>query len=135
MLEPQVERLRQELNAWMLGQGFPGETAYKVITVVDELFCNTMEYAGAAWWEVEAEIAGTGVAITLRDDGVAFDPFEAGQKDYSLYLASDTDRRLGLYLVSRLAKRMDYDRQGSVNKVSFLVEAHPPDGHRFEKKH
>jgi hypothetical protein len=101
-----------------------------VATVVDELFCNTMEYSGAGWTEVGAEISGTDVALSLRDDGVAFDPFEAGQKDYSLYLASDTDRRLGLYLVTRLARQVDYRREDGVNEVRFVVEAEPPDpGH------
>jgi anti-sigma regulatory factor (Ser/Thr protein kinase) len=130
-----VDLLREELAAWMAREGFPGETAYKAVTVVDELFCNTMEYSGATWCKVEAEIQGTDALISLSDDGVAFDPFEAGKKDYSLYLASDTDRRLGLYLVGRLARSIDYQREAGVNLVRFLVPADPPDTHRFEKKH
>lgn len=123
----QVEQLRRELMAWLDGRAFPSDTAYRVTTVVDELFCNTMEYSGAAWSEIEAEIRGTDVALTMRDDGVAFDPFEAGQKDYSLYLASDTDRRLGLFLVTRLARQVDYRRERGVNEVRFVVEAEPPE--------
>jgi anti-sigma regulatory factor (Ser/Thr protein kinase) len=134
LTQRQVELLRQQLTAWLQGHAFPADTAYKVTTVVDELFCNTMEYSGADWCQVGAEIQGTDVAITLRDNGVAFDPFEAGKKDYSLYLASDTDRRLGLYLVSRLARQVDYRRDDGINEVRFLVEAQPPDLHRFEKK-
>lgn len=93
-----------------------------------------MEYSGAAWCEVGALTVGRDVSITVRDNGVAFDPFEAGKKDYSLYLATDTDRRLGLFLVGRLARRMDYLREEGVNLVRFLVEAEPPDLQRFEKK-
>jgi len=122
----QVEQLRRELLAWLEANAFPADTSYRVATVVDELFCNTMEYSGAAWTEVGAETSGTDVALSLRDDGVAFDPFEAGQKDYSLYLASDTDRRLGLYLVARLARQVDYRRGDGINEVRFVVEAEPP---------
>ncbi len=132
--QQQVVQLRQDLGAWLLKQAFPQETAYMVITVVDELFCNTMEYSGAAWCEVGALKSDQAVTITVRDNGVAFDPFEAGKKDYSLYLASDTARRLGLFLVGRLARRMDYLREEGVNQVRFLVEAEPPDLQRFEKK-
>ena len=123
----QVEQLRRELLAWLAARAFPADTAYRVATVVDELFCNTMEYSGAEWTEVGAEIRGTDVALSLRDNGVAFDPFEAGQKDNSLYLASDTDRRLGLYLVTRLARQIDYRREDGVNEVRFVVEAEPLD--------
>jgi anti-sigma regulatory factor (Ser/Thr protein kinase) len=129
----QVEQLRRDLLAWLDGRGFPADTAYRVATVVDELFCNTMEYSGAHWSEVGAEIRGTDVAVSLRDDGVAFDPFEAGQKDYSVYLASDTDRRLGLYLVTRLARLVDYRREDGVNEVRFVVEAEPPDPGRLQR--
>ena len=124
--QTQVEQLRRELLAWLAGSGFPADTSYRVATVVDELFCNTMEYSGAAWTEIAGEVRGTDVALTMRDNGVAFDPFEAGQKDYSLYLASDTDRRLGLYLVTRLARQVDYRREDGVNEVRFVVEAEPP---------
>jgi anti-sigma regulatory factor (Ser/Thr protein kinase) len=129
----QVEQLRRGLLAWLDSRGFPADTAYRVATVVDELFCNTMEYSGAAWSEVSADIRGTDVAVSLRDDGVAFDPFEAGKKDYSVYLASDTDRRLGLYLVTRLARLVDYRREEGVNEVRFVVEAEPPDPGRIQR--
>jgi anti-sigma regulatory factor (Ser/Thr protein kinase) len=123
----QVVELRRELLAWLAAHAFPADTAYRVATVVDELFCNTMEYSGADWTEVGAEISGTDVSLSLRDNGVAFDPFEAGQKDYSVYLASDTDRRLGLYLVTRLARQVDYRREDGINEVRFVVEAEPPE--------
>ena len=121
-----MEQLRRELLAWLESSAFPSDTAYRVATVVDELFCNTMEHSGAAWTEVGAETSGTDVALSLRDNGVAFDPFEAGQRDYSLYLASDTDRHLGLYLVTRLARQVEYRREDGVNEVRFVVEAEPP---------
>jgi anti-sigma regulatory factor (Ser/Thr protein kinase) len=130
----QVEELRRELMAWLVGHAFPADTSYRVATVVDELFCNSMEYSGATWTEVAAETSGTDVAMSLRDNGVAFDPFEAAQKDYSVYLASDTDRRLGLYLVTRLARRVDYGREDGVNEVRFVVEAEPPGPGKFQRR-
>lgn len=126
--EAQVLDLRNRLNSWMLGQGFPLDTAGRVVTVVDELFCNTMEHSGAHWAEVALRNRGSGIAVAFRDDGRAFDPFEAGRKDYAIYLQSDTDRRLGLYLVSRLASAMSYGRSPEgVNEVDFVVPSEPPD--------
>jgi anti-sigma regulatory factor (Ser/Thr protein kinase) len=123
----QVFKLRADLLVWLEAQGFPADTSYRVATVVDELFCNTMEYSGAHYTAISADTKGPDIALSFRDDGVAFDPFEAAQKDYSLYLNSDTDRRLGLYLVTRLAKEVKYRRLGAENVVEFVVPAEPPD--------
>jgi anti-sigma regulatory factor (Ser/Thr protein kinase) len=123
----QVERLRQEMMRWLEQVGFPEDTAYRVTTVVDELFCNTMEYSGAKWVQIGAAQRGEDVAVFLRDDGVPFDPWVAGSKDYSLYLESDTDRRLGLYLVTRLAREVTYQRKEGINAVRFLVGRILPD--------
>lgn len=127
MDQRQVFKLRADLMVWLEAQGFPADTSYRVVTVVDELFCNTMEYSGAHYTEILSDTKGQDIAVAFRDDGVAFDPFEAGQKDYSLYLNADTDRRLGLYLVSRLAKDVRYTRKGPENLVEFVVPAEPPD--------
>jgi anti-sigma regulatory factor (Ser/Thr protein kinase) len=123
----QVEHLRHEVLRWLGEVGFPEDTAYRVATVVDELFCNTMEYSGAHWVQVGAAQRGDDVAVFLRDDGVPFDPWVAGAKDYSLYLESDTDRRLGLYLVTRLAREVTYQRKEGINAVRFLVGRTLPD--------
>jgi anti-sigma regulatory factor (Ser/Thr protein kinase) len=123
----QVQQLRDGLADWLKSQGFPGETSGRVVTVVDELFCNTMEHSGAHWADITIVNRGSGIAVAFRDDGVEFDPFVAGKHDYSLYLASDTDRRLGLYLVTRLASSVSYRRSDNVNEVDFTVAADPPD--------
>lgn len=123
----QVFKLRADLMVWLEAQGFPADTSYRVVTVVDELFCNTMEYSGAHYTQIQSDTKGTDIAVAFKDDGVAFDPFESAQKDYSLYLNADTDRRLGLYLISRIAKDVRYTRLGSENLVEFVVPAEPPD--------
>jgi anti-sigma regulatory factor (Ser/Thr protein kinase) len=123
----QAQKLRQDLMAWLQEVGFSEDTAYRVTTVVDELFCNTMEYSGAHWVQIGAAQRGEDVALFVRDDGVPFDPWVAGSKDYSLYLESDTDRRLGLYLVTRLARKVTYRRHEGANEVRFLVGKTLPD--------
>ncbi len=128
LTQDQVLALRSGLGAWITGQGFSADMAGRVVTVVDELFCNTMEHSGAHWADVTVDNRGSSVRVSFRDDGTAFDPFEAGRKDYSLYLQDDTDRRLGLYLVSRLASSMSYRcSDDGVNEVEFTVPADPPD--------
>lgn len=118
--ERQVYKLRADLLVWLEGVDCPGEATYKALTLVDELFCNTMEHAGASWASIDAEALPDGLRLTLRDDGVAFDPTQAGKKDYSLYLNSDTDRHLGLYLVTRAARKLDHARDAAgVNSVAF----------------
>ncbi len=121
--ERQVYKLRADLLVWLETAECPGDATYRVLTVVDELFCNTMEHAGARWASLEATALADGVRIELKDDGVAFDPTVAGKKDYSLYLNSDTDRNLGLYLVMRTARSVKHARDDAgVNSVIFELD-------------
>jgi anti-sigma regulatory factor (Ser/Thr protein kinase) len=123
----EVDRMRRALMTWMQGVGFPEDSAYRVTTVVDELFCNTMEHSGAHWVKIGAEQRGEDVAVFVQDDGVPFDPSEAQRKDYSVYLESGTDRHLGLYLITRLAREVTYKREHGANEVRFLVGKELPD--------
>jgi anti-sigma regulatory factor (Ser/Thr protein kinase) len=133
--QAKAEALREGLGDWLARQGFPGETAGRVITALDELFCNTMEHAGAHWVEVEVWNRGSSIAIRFADDGMPFDPSTQGRRDYAVYLQGDTDRRLGIYLISRLANALSYRRseEGS-NEIHFTVGAEAPDPFRRLKR-
>jgi anti-sigma regulatory factor (Ser/Thr protein kinase) len=125
--EEHTEAVRHGLANWLQGLGFSELMAYRVTTVMDELFCNTMEHSGANWVEITARRRGEAVVLHFEDDGVAFDPWLAGAKDYSDYLRSDTDRHLGLFLVNRLAREAFYERRDGKNRVSFIVGRDLPD--------
>ena len=125
--ERQVVKLRADLLVWMESLEAPGEAGYRLMAVVDELFCNLMEHSGASWAQVKGRAAEGAAFLEMQDDGAAFDSFEASKKDYSLYLQEDTDRRLGLYLIGRVARRSEYQRiDGKVNKMTFEVPFDPP---------
>jgi anti-sigma regulatory factor (Ser/Thr protein kinase) len=120
----QVELLRLQLTQWLSGLGAPRRDVYSAMSVLDEFASNLMEYSGASWVELQAWPKGGRVHVSLRDDGKRFDPTAAMRKDYSEYLKSDTDRKLGLYMVSKLTDNMRYEREepAGVNCLSFRLK-------------
>jgi len=121
--EAEVTRMREKVGDCLDLGGVTGSTAYVLVTVIDELVCNILEHSRATWVELEMQPGPMQVRLTLRDDGEEFDPAEAiMQKTPDHAIANESDRNLGLYMVSQLAKSCHYERlNGKVNQLSFVV--------------
>jgi serine/threonine-protein kinase RsbW len=116
--------LRSQLSQWLAGLGAPGDDIYAAMSVLDEIASNLMEHSGAQWIELKALVVAGRIQLALRDNGTHFDSAEAARKDYSGYLATDTDRRLGLFLIGRLTDDLRYEREEpeGVNCLSFFLK-------------
>jgi anti-sigma regulatory factor (Ser/Thr protein kinase) len=111
--------LAHELNA----AGVASELVYSVVTLADEIFCNVMEHGKARWVELGLS-AGDGdglIALAVRDDGEAFDPTPALQDAASRLENPVQERKLGLYMVSRLGDHLAYRRDGDVNELRLTL--------------
>lgn len=85
---------------------------------VDEACSNVIAYAypnGAGQVLISCDHADGGFVVTVRDEGLPFDPLEIPEPD----LASDLDRRplggLGIHLIKTLMDEVSYERDGSTN--------------------
>ena len=67
---------------------------------------------------------GAAVTITIRDDGVAFDPTAAAVPDLTGKLEDRPVGGLGMFLVAKLSESFRYERLGSCN-VTTVVMAVP----------
>ena len=121
--EAEVNRMREKIGDCLdLGE-VSGPTAYVLVTVIDELICNILEHSKASWVELEMHPGQGQVELLLRDDGEKFDPMVAiQQKNPDSALENETERNLGLYMVSQLATSCQYSHlDGKVNQFRFVV--------------
>ena len=121
---PELLSLRQQLSQWLGQWGAPRDDIYAAVSVLDEFASNLMEHSGAAWIELKAAVIQGRIQVSLRDNGARFDSAEAARRDYGDYLKSDTDRRLGLFLIGRLTDELRYEREeaDSINCLTFLLK-------------
>jgi anti-sigma regulatory factor (Ser/Thr protein kinase) len=120
----QVELLRLQLTEWLGALGASRPDAYAAMSVLDEFASNLMEYSGANWAELQAWPKDGRIHVCLRDDGKRFDPTTLMRKDYTEYLKGEPDRKLGLYMVSKLTDDVKYQREEpeGVNCLSFRLK-------------
>ena len=119
-----IEPLSRRIRNLAEDCGVPSSVIAKVEVVLDELLDNIISYAYCD--EAEHEIS-VGVAIgahelalTIRDDGVPFDPSEHAAP---VAMASIEDRKaggLGIHLVRRLMNDVRYEREGGENVVTVV---------------
>jgi anti-sigma regulatory factor (Ser/Thr protein kinase) len=115
--------MREKVGDCLELGGVKGPTAYVLVTVVDELVCNILEHGGASWVELEMTPSEGVLKLQLRDDGREFDPVALiRQKGPDSALKNESERNLGLYMVSQLADSCRYSRiSENVNQFSFAV--------------
>ena len=121
--EAEVLALRAQVSEQMRQAGVGSDHAYALINVLDEFCCNMMEHSGASWVEIVVSPRDSGVSAHLRDDGEAFDPTAAIKNVSPDQPQNVIDRRLGLYMISLLAKDLTYHREGDVNHLEFSMRA------------
>jgi len=120
----EVDRLRGEVSQFMGLSRVDGPLAYSIVTVVDELACNILEYAQATWLEVELRTGLGQVDLKVRDDGQPFDPIQRVKGESAMLPSEDQERKLGLYMVGKLGENLQYQRAGSMNELSLTVRSH-----------
>lgn len=106
--------LLQALQAWLGEEGVPAPAIRDAALMLDELITNIVlhGYEGRTdgWIEVEAEVQGASLLLTLRDRAPAFDPRGAPWPDAGKPLDQRPIGGLGLMFVRRLADALEYRR-------------------------
>lgn len=106
--------LVHDLQDWMAAAGAPAPAIRDAALILDELFTNIVlhGYQGRpdGWVEVQAEVRGASLQMTLRDRGPAFDPRSVPWPDASSPLEQRPVGGLGLMFVQRLADEVAYRR-------------------------
>jgi anti-sigma regulatory factor (Ser/Thr protein kinase) len=105
-----VHAIRQSVQTEAAQQGLAAQQGFVMVFVVDELVCNVMEHARAAWMELKIEADPKGFRCKLVDDGVPFDTADSVKSAASADIKGEDERRLGLNLIGRLVDDVSYTR-------------------------
>ena len=105
-----VQSIRQSVQAEASSAGLGAQQGFVMVFVVDELVCNVMEHARAAWLELKIEADPKGFRCQLLDDGMPFDTAGSVMSASKTDLKGEDDRRLGLNLIGRLVDNVSYQR-------------------------
>ena len=92
--------------------------------IMDEIVSNIVRCSGATAFTVRCEhIYPNGVvAMTFKDDGVAFDPTtEIAEPDVTANLEARGVGGLGMFMVKKMSKSVAYRREGDKNILSVTL--------------
>lgn len=102
----------------------PDADRQKVSIVLDELLNNIVNYAypddDEHEIEVEIELSGKRLVITIADDGMPFNPFGRGIPDTSADIDDREIGGLGIHLVRSVMDEYDYQRHINKNIVTLV---------------
>ena len=78
-----IVRIRQEVRAWSVEQGFSLVDQTKIVTAASELARNTVTYGGGGTAKLEAVTNGTrrGLRLTFEDKGPGIPDINLALKD------------------------------------------------------
>ncbi len=103
----------------------PTNLMLKVNIVLDELLSNIVKYSFPDGDEhvidITLELFTTGkLTLSLTDEGVPFNPFDAPEPDLSMPLEEREVGGLGILIVKRLMDEYHYKRQANLNITSMI---------------
>lgn len=109
---------------WLASQGAPAPLEYFGNLVIEEFGTNCVKYgfdpAREHSLEIALSLSSEGLTVTIVDDGQPFNPLEVPQPDLGGPVEERPVGGLGIYLVRRMADRIDYAREGRFNRLTLF---------------
>ena len=125
----ELPRILDGLEALGQEQAWDPSFQMQLALVIEELVVNAVNYGGQApgqgWASVRLQSQGDGIAVTIEDNGLAFDPFSVADPDTELDLESRSVGGLGVHFVREMTDQHAYTREDGVNRVQ-LFKRLPP---------
>lgn len=115
----EVGKLRSFILACMDRFALPADLEMPINLALEEAVVNVMQYAFDDGKEheinVEAERKEKEFALTITDEGRAFNPLEAPEADITLKAEERSIGGLGIHLIRSLADEVTYRRENGQN--------------------
>ena len=132
-VEPVHMRLENRMDAWPqmraalhnygLCTGMEPRALKKTEMAIEEAVVNIVNYSQAEWMELGVTGYGlpvTGLEITLRDNGVPFDPTQQAEVDIEQATAERQIGGLGIALLRKIADDVRYSREEEINTLTII---------------
>ena len=92
--------------------------------VLEELVSNVVRHADEATHvQLSAYQCDDGICLCVEDDGAAFNPLQREPHEPFGKLEDAKLGGLGIPLIKRLSRSVEYDRIGSANRIKVVIDA------------
>lgn len=115
--------MRAALREYGLCTGMEPGMLKKTELVIEEAVVNVFNYSQATWIELELNTTGTttkALEVTIRDNGIAFDPTEKAEVDIDRAMQERQIGGLGIDLMRKIADEVHYQRSDDINTLTIL---------------
>lgn len=127
----QLGAAQQQLAAFLARHQVGGRALFASELVLEELLANFVSHAfddgQAHTMELQVQLRPGEVELQFSDDSPAFDPTAQPDPERPASIEQARPGGLGLMLVRRWARRVDYRREGGRNRVTVWIDNPAPD--------
>ena len=118
----ELERLMAGVTSWCRKHAISDETVYEVNLIVDEVMSNIIRHGFSDDKEHTIKfglsLEKSDLVMTVEDEGLHFNPLIIPPPDTSRPIQERQPGGLGIYIVNKLTREVQYRREGGRN---FLV--------------
>lgn len=123
--EPITGKTAEIIEALMASEDMPisDDLRFRLRLCIEEVVENIVNYAydgGNGWVEVGTQLNGDTLTITLKDEGVPFNPLEREDPDITLSAEERQIGGLGIFLCKQLMDKLEYERIEGCNVFKMI---------------
>jgi len=126
---PEISRINEEFGIFAGQHDLGAAVVQKVSIALDELLNNTISYGfdddEDHLIQLKLDYADGKLEITIKDDGMPFNPFEQTHPDTALSIQDRKIGGLGVLLATELMNEVSYQRQQGSNIVTLILNTVP----------
>ncbi len=120
----EIPRARDEVSRWLARNGAFEGAGFLAGLAIEELATNSLKYGyddlAVHRIGIRLELAGAELRVQVEDDGRPFNPLEQPDPDLTLPAEARPVGGLGLHLLRGLFDRIEYRREGGLNRVTLV---------------
>jgi serine/threonine-protein kinase RsbW len=117
----ELNRVTMEAVGFVESSGIEPQAVYMTNLAIEEMTTNILKYGydDSAAHEIllRLEVKPDLLVMTLEDDGHPFNPLDVPEPDVNQAEEDRIPGGLGIFLVRKLARRMDYERRENRNRL------------------
>ena len=120
----EIDRFKESFNPFTEENKIPTPIRRELNMVFDELLNNVISYAyqddKEHEIEVRVEAARQRLVVSIADDGIPFNPFDADKPDTGLAIEDRMPGGLGIHLVLKVMDKVAYQRRTNKNVLTLV---------------
>jgi anti-sigma regulatory factor (Ser/Thr protein kinase) len=118
----EIPAANEAASRWLADRNAPPAADYLANLAIEELVTNCIKYgyddSAEHIIEIELELSGGELILTVTDDGHPFNPLELPEPNTSASVQDLPIGGLGIHLLRRMSDRMDYVRTDARNRLT-----------------